>query len=148
MRPIVISIDTIDDRNDGCTAEYRFRTKADLRTVFVCLQIPAECGQLPAGGNKTSGGYLPGEALFLFFLERLGHLERRLDDMARKYGGHYTKWSRGFMWLCIFIYQRWSHKLEDNLQFWAPYFPEFAEAIRKKVVLCDFCFLLFCFVLI
>ena len=99
------------------------------------MQIPELCGPFQGGGDKSSGGYINGEALFLFFLYRLSSARPTLNRMANEYGfgSQYTKWSRGFNWLAKWLYQTWGHKLENNLLFWQPYFEHFSEEIRIKV---------------
>ena len=125
--PIDITIDSLDPKD--VDIYYRFRTKAHLKRVFNCLQLPARCGPL------SNGRWIDSEALFLFYLRRLSSVDT-LYDMVNKYGfnGDVGTWCRGFKWFSNWLEDRWGHKLTNNMDYWAPFFPHFSECIRKKAI--------------
>jgi hypothetical protein len=58
----------------------------------------------------------------------------RLGDLVPIYGLEHIQWSRAFTYFINDMSNAFSHLLFDNLEYWAPYFPEFSEAIRQKIV--------------
>jgi len=72
-----------------CATLYRYRSRADLRRVFICLRLPARCGPF------DNGRYLPSEACFLYTSRRMAHVGRT-KELRQYFGGEKTMWSRAY----------------------------------------------------
>jgi hypothetical protein len=76
---------------------------------------------------------VPGQLFMLMGIYRLV-TPHRLTDGCRLFGqtdsAFIGKVANGFHdWMKV----HWGYLLEDNLQFWVPHFPKFAQAIKKKM---------------
>eukprot|EP00732_Lithocolla_globosa_P002164 Lithocolla_globosa_v1_NODE_1330_length_2665_cov_3.816545.p1 type:complete len:258 gc:universal NODE_1330_length_2665_cov_3.816545:2491-1718(-) len=104
-----------------------FRTvKADLPRLMASMRIPREV--------KTSNRLkFTGEEVFLFMLRRFS-CNNTLEDLARnEFGRDETQWSRVIAWFVQHIWDTFASLLLDNLAYWKPFFPIFAEKIRQKL---------------
>jgi hypothetical protein len=117
----------IDDWSRAHIAEnFRFRSREDLREVLRLLQLPPNC--VLGGGHAMNS-----ERLMLIGLKRLSSEETLLSLASTLFGGHYSLIGKAFRYLTRHIAHHFAHKLENNLQYWLPRFPEFAEVIRVAI---------------
>jgi hypothetical protein len=105
---------------------FRFRSHADMRLLFDCLRIPWEV-------KVDNGEVFSGEEIFLFCLMRLC-TNYTLDALAKNhFGRDYSIWSRVFKWFLLHLHGLFYDLMHNNLDFWVPYFPSCAAAIRSKL---------------
>lgn len=72
--------------------------------------------------------------LFLFSLMRLC-TNSTLDSLAKNtFGRDYSVWSRVFNWFLLHLHELFYDLMHNNLDFWVPYFPACAAAIRSKLL--------------
>ena len=93
-----------------------------LRTGF---QIP---DWIHLNGNKYSG-----EEVILIALMRFAFPHRWSDIQICFPGRDHTQLSRATYWYIDFMIVNWGYVLLNNLEYWKPYFAEFAESMRVKL---------------
>jgi hypothetical protein len=121
---------TIDSFSDEEIPLYfRFRNKEQLHRLMRGFRIPMQI-KLPKTGNIFEG-----EEVLLIGLYRL-HRPTTLSDGSFKliFGMGHTAVSMAFNAFLDFMEDRWSYIIMDNLDFWLPYLPDCAQAIRNKCV--------------
>ena len=121
---------TIDSFSDEEIPVYfRFRSKEQLHRLMRGFQIPMQV-KLPKTGNVFEG-----EELLLIGLYRL-HRPTTLSEGGFKliFGMGHTAVSMAFNAFLDFIVDKWSYIITDNMDFWLPYLPDCAQAIRDKCV--------------
>jgi hypothetical protein len=118
----------INDWAEAHIAEnFRFRSRDHLRHVLTLLQLREVCTFL-------NGEIMNRERLLLISLKRLSsELTLLLDLASQIFGGHYSLIGKAFRFFTRHVALHFAHKLDNNLQYWLPRFPEFAEAIRLAV---------------
>jgi hypothetical protein len=125
MEPIVdkkISIDVLDP----CVCEGNFGFKKEqLRRLFDVLQFPNEMKT----ANRTT---FTGEQVFLAGLYRLTHW-RQTNDWVTTFGWSQSRVAHASKLFLDFMMKNWVYLINDNVNYWVPHLPEFAEFIRQKV---------------
>jgi hypothetical protein len=71
------------------------------------------------------------EEAILLLLRRLSY-PCRLQDLEQEFGRDHTSLSRCINHMLKWIYERFGHKVRNNLHYWAPHFRNFHEAIVRK----------------
>jgi hypothetical protein len=82
--------------------------------------------------TMENGSKFTKEEIFLFSLNRFV-FPCKLAEMAIIYGKDWTQWDRAFNWFVEYVVENFAHLLIDNLEYWRPQFPDFAECIRLKL---------------
>ena len=121
---------TIDSfKDEEIPIFFRFRSKEQLHRLMRGFQIP-EVIRIPVTGNIFFG-----EEFLLVSLYRL-HRPTALSDGCFRtiFGLGYTAVSMVFNEFLDFMIDRWGYLLLDNMNFWKPYLPDCAQAIRDKCV--------------
>ena len=108
---------------------FRFRTKEQLHRLIEGFGIP-DIIRIPQTGNIFYG-----EEYLLISLYRL-HRPTALSDACFRsiFGFGYSAVSMIFNSFLDFMIERWSYLILDNMNFWLPYLPACAQAIRNKCV--------------
>ncbi len=101
--------------------------KDHLRRLMDCLRLDDKIIPLK---NRA---LVNGDEVLLFSLYRLGS-QGRLYDQCVLFGREETTWSRAFNWFIDYIVNTCSHLVVNNLEYWKPLFPTYAEKIRVKMV--------------
>lgn len=107
-----------------CWRRFRFR-KRDLRRLLRCFQLEDVNVKLGCAGSFT------GEEIMLYSLNRLASLCTH-SDLQSDYNMDRSNLSAMYNWFIDYIYINYQYLLNDNLAYWAPSFPHFAECIRVK----------------
>ena len=118
---------TIDSFTDEEIPVYfRFRSKEQLHRLMRGFQIPMQV-------KLKTGNIFEGEELLLVSLYRL-HRPTTLSEGSFKliFGMGHTAVSMAFNAFLDFMVDKWSYIIMDNLNFWLPYLPDCAQAIRDK----------------
>lgn len=125
IRKLRRTIDSFQD--EEIPIYFRFRTKEQLHRLMEGFQIPDRI-RIPVTGNIFHG-----EEFLLVGLYRL-HRPTTLSDGSFKvlFGFGHTTVSMAFNAFLDYIINRWSYLLVDNMEFWLPYLPGCAQAIRNK----------------
>ena len=125
IRMLHRTIDSFDD--EEIPIYFRFRSKDQLHELKRGFQIPDRI-KIPETGNIFHG-----DEFLLVGLYRL-HLPSTLSDSSFKllFGLGHTAVSMIFNAFVDFLVDSWSYLLFDNMQFWIPYLPDCAQAIRNK----------------
>eukprot|EP00732_Lithocolla_globosa_P002437 Lithocolla_globosa_v1_NODE_1598_length_2457_cov_74.169858.p1 type:complete len:393 gc:universal NODE_1598_length_2457_cov_74.169858:1075-2253(+) len=112
----------------------KFRTKKeDLQRLFDAYRMPEYV--------KTSNRLcFTGEEAFLFALHRYSSLSTLEQISVNTFGRDETQWSRALTWFSKHVWDTFADKLIDNLEYWLPYFPMFAEKIRLTLIRKARCF--------
>ena len=84
--------------------------------------------------RSTSGHKFSGDEVLLVGLYRM-HRPTCLADACWKelFGMNYSRVSTCFRLFITHLCRNWQYLLTDNLDFWRPYLPHCAEAIRRKM---------------
>ena len=133
-RPVALTFDDVNE--DTCYNRYRF-LKPDLRRLHKALKLD-EFGdgyirvRSPAHPSKYCK--FGTEEALLILLQRLA-FPTRFADMVSIYNRDINSLSKIFNWMNNYIRTRFGHLIKNNWDFWKDDFEEFAECIRKKVVL-------------
>jgi hypothetical protein len=98
----------------------------DLHKLIRLLHIPHRI-------ELSNGSVFTGEAVLLFSCYRYTSADSILKFFYR-FGRDPTQLTRAFQWFNTFMRSRWSYLLKDNLEFWKPHLPRFADAIRLKMI--------------
>lgn len=106
-------------------ATFRFRTHHQLRRIIQCLNIP-NVVRLDDGSLTTS------EEMLLVSLYRL-HLPLTYAECQEKFGINYATCSRIFNFFITFLVEHWGYLLVDNMNYWWPLFPSFADSIQQRI---------------
>lgn len=115
----------IESLTEGfCWNQLRFR-KHDLYQVFLRLQIPEQI-------TLSNHIKIHGEEAVIVLLYRLSH-PGKLDSLVTLFKRHNTTWSRLFNYMVRFLYQRFSHLLHDNLEYFHEYFADYNAAVYSRV---------------
>lgn len=127
---------TIDDLIEAdIHIHFRFRSKDQLRRLRDGFQFPATM----FSGKITR---FTGEEILLLGLYRLARPTRLVDlGFEHLFGFNYVEVSVAFKLFLDHLCNNWAHLLKDNLQYWKPKLPDFAESIRRKLsekYNCDF----------
>jgi len=126
---IVHSINLVTIDNFGCGSYYKGIfgfTRIHLHKLVRYLQLPLHI-------RLVNGSVVTGEYVLLYGLYRY----KSADDMLKhlpSFGRDPSQLTRVFQWFNTFIINRWGYKLQNNLEYWQPFFPQFADAIRLKVM--------------
>ena len=118
-----LNSELIDDALIG--ANYRFKSRDQLRRLYVGFQIP-DFFTIPDTGYRFNG-----EELLLISIERCA-LGSRLFDLQMKYHVQHTIISRGINFFTNWMNDNWGYLLRDNLKFWRAYLEGSVMAIKKK----------------
>jgi hypothetical protein len=105
--------------------KFRFRSHAQLNRLIVGFQFPPYL--YDKAGHKLSA-----EEVLLVGLYRL-HAPNNLADLQEIFGMKLQRAGQCFHIFLNFMTKHWSYLLLDNMDFWLPYLPHCAEAIRGKV---------------
>ena len=119
---------TIDSfADEDIPANFRFRDKEQLRTLFRCFQLPDHI-------ISASGHVFNSEELLLVTLFRL-HAPGVATDLTFKRIFGWPEWKvyKGFNLLINYILDRWSYLVEDNILYWKNSFAYFADCILIKL---------------
>jgi hypothetical protein len=117
---------TIDSFADDVIPQmFRFRSKGDLRALWEGFQFPAEV--------TISGHVFYGEEMLLVTLARL-HEPRCINDefFVDTFDLRYSSVSMIFNFVVRWLVHKWGYLLLDNMAYWKPLIPHFAEKIRLK----------------
>jgi hypothetical protein len=82
-------------------------SKAQLRRLFKCLQVPAQVSFNDGQRSHKFGG----EEVLLFSLEYLASGNTIESIIRHQFGRDITQWSRDFHWFIQWIADRWGHLL-------------------------------------
>jgi hypothetical protein len=104
---------------------FRFKSAHDLHRLKACLNIEDDI----VVGN---GYHVNGEEYLLLGLYRMSY-PRRLSDVEEFFGIEYTLCSRIFRHFLEFMCQNWGRLLEDNLEYWKPFFASCANSVHQKL---------------
>ena len=106
---------------------FRFDSREQLRNLLAAFRFPKrfEC---------ASGHIFSGEEILLAGLFRL-HAPNIQGDIGWRaiFGFDQPTTSKACSIFFSFMVENWAYLLQDNLAFWKPYLPEFAEKIRAKL---------------
>jgi hypothetical protein len=121
---------TIDSfRDDEIPIFFRFRTKEQLHRLMRGFRIP-EIIRIPVTGNIYYS-----EEFLLVSLYRLYRPTALSDGCFRMiFGLGYTAVSMVFNAFLDFMIDHWGYLLLDSMNFWKPFLPDCAQAIRDKCV--------------
>jgi DDE superfamily endonuclease len=103
---------------------FRFRSHEQLHRLLRALHLP---DTIRFGRRSRCSG----EELLLVGLHRLCS-RNDLADMQSTFNREITQLSRMFRVFVSYMVNTFRHLLHDDLSFWVPYFPHFAEKIRMK----------------
>ena len=112
---------------EECWHNLRFR-KPELQKLFILSNFPAVV-------KCTNGITCPGKHALMVMLYRLAY-PTRLFSLQDIFGREYTQLSRIFDKAIEFMYDRHSHKVDGNLDWYTDRFDEYQRAILKKIVTC------------
>jgi hypothetical protein len=117
------TIDSFDD--EVIPQTFRFRSKADLHALFVGFQLPLEA--------VISGHVFYGEEMLLVTSVKL-HEPRCLNDkyFVDEFDLRYSSVSMVYNFVINWLVLKWGYLLLDNMDYWKPLIPTFAEKIRLK----------------
>ena len=122
-----LTIAALSTLNVDIPVTFRFRNADQLHRVFIGYQFPAQF-------TSTYRHSFQGEEVFLAGLYRLHHVNVFGDiGWQHLFGWDQPRASRAFALFIDFMYRNWFYLVNDNLQFWKPYLPHMAEAIRNKL---------------
>ena len=107
-------------------SKFRLRSKEDMRRLL-------NMWLLPENVYLDDGSVVSGEYVLLFSIRRLA-THTNLDDFAlHEFGREYSVLSRVFKYFVMHTYHTLREKLTNNIRFFVDKFPQYAEAIRKKM---------------
>lgn len=121
-----VRIDSESIQDAMIAVTYRFKSRQQLRELYIHLQIP-EWIILPAGGHRIHG-----EEVLLMSLERCA-LGTRLVDMQLKYHIYHSVIGKALHFFAEWMQNNWGYLIHDNNEFWIPYLAASCEAIRQKL---------------
>ena len=106
---------------------FRFDSGLQLRTIFKAFRFPKSF-------EHPNGYRFSGEEILMAGLFRL-HAPNVQGDIGWRsvFGYDQPTTSMACAIFFDFMVQNWAYLLQDHLEFWKPYFPEFAEKIRAKL---------------
>jgi DDE superfamily endonuclease len=107
--------------------DYRFKTRAQIKTFYECFQIPAVF-VIPEVGYRFHG-----EELLLLALERCA-TGARYVDLQEKYHVHHGTICRGINHFAKWMNEKWGYLLRDNFAFWKPHLRTSNLAIKEKLL--------------
>ena len=121
----------IDDfeNDDQCESWTRFK-KDELHDLIGRLELPEE---VLVHRHENNFYTFHREELLIYFLTRMafGLPHTVMADMV--FGGDCSRWGKGYNYLMQHIDEKFINLININsLGIWAPYFPAFAEAMRRK----------------
>ena len=117
---------TIDSFSEQqCWSYFRCR-KGDLYRLKTAFRIPALV-------HAENGSVFTGEEVLLFSLYRYSDVSTIQKQCEHIFGRENTQFSRAFKWFNQHMLDEFTFLLVDNFRFWHPYFPAFADAIRRKL---------------
>lgn len=119
-----VTIDTFP-----CPGHYRATfgfLRRDLHKLKRYLQLPQEI-------ILENNSVFSDEEMLLYCLYRYKSCDDQLKHVS-VFGRDPSQLSRAFQWFNTFIINTWGQKLDNNLHYWKPFLPNFADAIRKKVM--------------
>jgi hypothetical protein len=114
---------SIEDGRFG--VDYRFKTRAQIKTFYDCFQIPAVF-VIPEVGYRFHG-----EELLLLALERCATRARYID-LQEKYHVHHRTICRGINHFAKWMNEKWGYLLGDNFAFWKPHLSTSNLATKEK----------------
>lgn len=115
--------------NDDICNNFRFRDHEQLEALLIHLRIPLVRNVV----CQTAGSICTGEELLLVGLYRICSVVK-LESMEAIFGHDYTWISRVFDYFVVWMENNHGFRLFNNLQFWVPYMPLYAEKFRLKVI--------------
>jgi hypothetical protein len=104
---------------------FRFRSYEQLEKIIKYLQIPDPV-------RLENGCLVSSDAVLLVSLYRY-HYPENASDQEAFFHLDYSICSRIFNYFLSFVVENWSYLLLNNMEYWFPKFPAFAEAIHKKI---------------
>jgi hypothetical protein len=110
--------------SDAELYSYRITDRNYIAQLLQLLQIP----QTFVSPNR---GRMTGEECFLLWLSYVSS-PTRLQDLQRRHGLEYSQISRWIRVMWAFLFVRWSPKVLNNLAFFVPRFPAYAQRIAAK----------------
>ena len=120
------SIDALADVD--ISSEYRFSSKAKLRSLMTCFRVPQEFHLSVAdGGHKFSGE----EALLLWLYRSTTNTSFFL--MEKDFHRQYSVLSKIYTYFSRWMERSWGYLHTDNFQYWNAFLPGFAEAIEARM---------------
>lgn len=126
-----------DISDNDCWTKFRFRKKELWRLLKVMRFDEEDEDEDEEAGSGTflaqNGTRFTGQELLMIGLHRLANTGSLKTSMSATFELDYSQLSRAFAMFIDHVLDNHSHLLTDNLHFWAPYFPGFAEAIRSKL---------------
>ncbi|CAM9637066.1 unnamed protein product, partial [Choristocarpus tenellus] len=87
--------------------------------------------QFPPVFRCKNGSLFTGGEGFLLLIRRLRY-PGRLVDLEEEFGIEYSELSRLFNTVMDWVWQTYWDRIQDNLGFFAPFFPQMAAAIEGK----------------
>ena len=105
--------------------KFRFHNRKQIRRLMHGFQIPetATCGTYTFSGDE----------IVLISLTRMAYPSRWSDVMKVFPSRKRWELGRAFYWFINFMVYKWGYLVLNNREFWKPYLPQCAEAIREKL---------------
>ena len=111
--------------DEECGIYFRMN-KSELYRIFKAFKIPNVI-------TLSSRSKFVGEELLLFCLMRYFHGINMELQSRLLFGRENSQWSRAFDWFNKHMVNEFAYLLIDNMVFWLPHFPKFANKIRLKI---------------
>uniref|UniRef100_A0A6T5VGP0 Uncharacterized protein n=1 Tax=Chromulina nebulosa TaxID=96789 RepID=A0A6T5VGP0_9STRA len=108
-RPIRKKI-SLDDLDPSFCKEFLTFNKLELIKLYQIMNFPNKV-------KFSNGSAMTGEELFIRGLYELSTGEKK-TSIANTFGRHYTDQSRAFQYFINFIYVRYHHLVDNNLDWW------------------------------
>jgi hypothetical protein len=128
----VVVINPVFNRTEQLTVDY---SNAELYSYRITDRnyIPQLLQRLliPQTFVSPNRGRMSGEECFLLWLSYVSS-PIRLQDLQRRHGLEYSQISRWIRVMWTFLFLRWSPKVLNNLPFFVPRFPAYAQSIAVK----------------
>lgn len=127
-QPINVRISDFAD-DDESELWTRFR-KDELQDILNRLNLPENIHVPHFDYNYEFNR----EELLIYVLCKIAYGLPHIVMTDMIFGGDSSRWGKGYNFLVKFIDDKYINIINTNsLQFWAPHFPQFAEAIRRKL---------------
>ena len=121
------------DNDNECESKTRFR-KAHIRIILNNIGL-GDVLKFHYNPNNHRAYYkFHVEELFIYMLRKMMTGRTHKDLCDAEFGGCAGRWGRGYNFLVKYLDERFYHVIGPRgLRLWAPYFPDFAEAIREFI---------------
>jgi len=126
IRAVRASISGIAISGSNFSERFRFRSAEQLQRLLDGFQFPKS-------KIRIRSYVFMAEEVLLISLTRLSWPYRWCDIADKFPGRKRSALCSAFYWFLDFLIYNWAYLLLNNMNFWLPYFPSCAQAIRNKL---------------